>query len=98
VSELRRLTIIALPCWLLWTALIVIAAPNQPSGAAQIVFLVSMALALVGGVWACWNALPQHTGKPWRRAATIAIGIAAFAVILFVGHTIGISLAATLSG
>ena len=91
--ELRRLTMIALPCWALWTALIAIAAPNPPGGGAQVVFLASMALALAGGIWACWNALPQHAAKPWRRVATIALGVAAFAVILLIGHTFGALLA-----
>ena len=95
--ELRRLAMIALPCWVLWTALIAMAAPNPPGGSAQVVFLISMALALAGGIWACWSALPQHAAKPWRRVATIVLGIVAFAVILAIGHTLGALLATTMA-
>ena len=95
--ELRRLALIALPCWVLWSALIAVAAPNPPSDGAQIVFLASMALALAGGIWACWSALPQHVAKPWRRIATITLGIAAFAVILLIGHAFGTLLASSMA-
>ena len=95
--ELRRLAMIALPCWVLWSALIAMDAPNPPTGGAQIVFLVSMALALAGGIWACWNALPQHAMKPWRRFATIVLGLVAFAIILLIGHTFGALLAANMA-
>jgi hypothetical protein len=93
MTQVKRLALIALPCWILWTALIVAAAPQPPSGVALVVFVASMAAGLAGGVWACWDALAQHATKPWRRAATIALGVVAFAIILFVGHAIGISLA-----
>jgi hypothetical protein len=97
MSELRRLALIALPCWVLWAALIGMAAPDQPSGGAQIVFLASMVAALIAAIWACWNMLPQHAGKPWRRVATIVLGVVAFAVILFIGHAFGVSLASALA-
>jgi len=35
--------------------------------------------------------------KPWRRIATIALGIVAFAVILLIGHAFGTLLASRMA-
>jgi hypothetical protein len=96
VIALRRLMMIAVPCWILWAAMIAAAAPNPPGESAQMVFLTSMVLALAGGIWACWQALPQHAAKPWRRVATIALGVLAFGIILLIGHSFGMLLASNM--
>jgi hypothetical protein len=97
MSPLKRLTLIAGSAWVLWTALIVKAAPQPPTGLAEGVFLASMVVALAGAIWACWPALAAHASRPWRRPATIGLGVLAFAVILLIGHTLGTALAAALA-
>jgi len=86
---LLKFACVAVPLWLLWVLLITAAAPSPPGGAAQVAFLVSTLVALAGCVWASWGALPQLAGRPWRRAATVALGILVFLGIAIVGHLIG---------
>ena len=89
----RRLLLCAVPAWILWTALLWSAAPQPPAGAAQVVFAVSTAGVLAGCVWACWPALPGWSGRRGRRILNVLLGLAAFVLILLVGHAIGVSIA-----
>lgn len=95
MTTMQRLASVAIPSWMLWIALIWSAAPQAPRETAQVVFLISMAAALVGSIWAVWNVLPRHMGKSWYRAANFGIGVGVFGVVLLIGHGVGVLLAST---
>ena len=99
MKVLARVAVPAALTWALWLSLIAAEVlAGVPLAWLQWAFVASMPVAFLGMLWACSRSFASVTSRPRRVAAILGVSLAAFAVVVVMGHGIGVGFKHLIAG